>query len=125
MPNDILVLVDDLFFSAKIDATARSCGVSVEFVKTGRELLEKVRSGSPRVVILDLNGSTTQPLEVIQNLKSDPELKLTPVLGFFSHVQTELKEKALAWGCDSVIPRSLFSQRLAEILREHSQIEPV
>ena len=125
MPNDILVLVDDLFFSAKIDTTARSCGVPVEFVKTRRELLEKVRSGSPRVVILDLNGSTTQPLEVIQDLKSDPELSPTPVLGFFSHVQTDLKEKALALGCDSVIPRSLFSQRLAEILREHSQIESV
>jgi CheY-like chemotaxis protein len=120
MAKSILVLVDDLFFSAKIGATAQSCGVAVEFVKTRRELLEKVRSGSPRLVIVDLNASTTQPLEAIQDLKSDPELRPTSILAFFSHVQTELKERALAIGCDTVIPRSLFSQRLAEILSDHS-----
>jgi CheY-like chemotaxis protein len=120
MAKSILVLVDDLFFSAKIGATAQSCAVAIEFVKTRRELLEKVRSGSPGLVIVDLNGTSTQPLETIQDLKSDPVLRPTPVLAFLSHVQTELKEKALAIGCDKVIPRSLFSQRLAEILREHS-----
>jgi CheY-like chemotaxis protein len=120
MAKSILVLVDDLFFSAKIGATAQSCGVAVEFVKTRREVLEKVRSGSPRLVIVDLNASTTQPLEAIQDLKSDPELRPTSILAFFSHVQTELKERALAIGCDTVIPRSLFSQRLAEILSDHS-----
>ena len=122
MARNILVLVDDLFFSAKIGATAQSCGVPIEFVKTRSELLEKVRSSCPGLVIVDLNGSTTQPLETIQDLKADSELRSTPVLAFLSHVQTELKERALAIGCDTVIPRSLFSQRLAEILREHSQL---
>ena len=122
MARHILVLVDDLFFSAKIGATAQNCGVPVEFVKTRDALIERAKSSPPSLIIIDLNGSTTQPLEAIQDLKSDPQLRSTPVLAFLSHVQTELKEKALAIGCDTVIPRSLFSQRLAQILVEYSQV---
>ena|SRR5438093_1719249 len=121
MAKEILVLVDDLFFSAKIGATAHSCGVPVEFVKTKDALIERARSHPPGLIIVDLNGASTQPLETIRDLKSDPELRSTTVLAFLSHVQTGLKQKALATGCDTVIPRSLFSQRLAEILREHSK----
>jgi CheY-like chemotaxis protein len=120
MAKNILVLVDDLFFSTKISATAQSCGVPVEFVKTKDTLVERARSQPPGLIIVDLNGATTQPLETIRDLKADPELRSAPVLAFLSHVQTELKEQAISAGCDTVIPRSLFSQRLAEILRKHS-----
>jgi hypothetical protein len=37
-------------------------------------------------------------------------------VGFLSHVQTELAEKALAAGCQEVLPRSKFTADLAEIL---------
>ncbi|PYV43396.1 MAG: hypothetical protein DMG06_10815 [Acidobacteria bacterium] len=115
MAKEVVVLVDDLFFSSKIASTAHSCGVPVQFVKTKEALIE--------LIIVDLNGSTTQPLETIEALKSDPELRTMPVLAFLSHVQTELREKALSAGCNTVIPRSAFSHRLAEILSKHSQTQ--
>lgn len=121
MAKEVHILVDDLFFSSKIASTADSCGVSVQFAKTKDALIERVKSESPGLIIVDLNGSETQPLETIQELKSDPELCSMPILGFLSHVQTELKEKALSAGCNIVIPRSVFSQKLAQILSEHSQ----
>jgi hypothetical protein len=39
-----------------------------------------------------------------------------PLLGFFSHVEKELQQAALAAGYDQVIPRSVFSRDLAQIL---------
>jgi CheY-like chemotaxis protein len=119
--KEILALVDDLFFSSKISATAQSCGVTVQLVNTKEALIAKAKRVSPGLVIVDLNGATTRPLEAVQELKSETELDATPVLAFFSHVQTELKEKAVSAGCDSVIPRSVFSQKLAQILRQYSQ----
>jgi hypothetical protein len=50
------------------------------------------------------------------------ELKLSegskdiPLLGFFSHVQSELQRNALAAGYDEVLPRSLFARDLAHVL---------
>jgi len=39
------------------------------------------------------------------------------VIAFLSHVQTDLAERARAAGCADVMPRSKFTQNLAEILR--------
>jgi hypothetical protein len=36
-----------------------------------------------------------------------------------SHIQGDLKVKAQEAGCDMVVPRSAFSQNLAQILRRH------
>ena len=120
MAKEVIALIDDLFFSSKIASTAQSCGVPVQFLKTKDALIEKVKRQSAGLIIVDLNGSTTRPLETIQALKSDPELRSMPVLAFLSHGQTELKEKALSAGCNIVIPRSTFSQKLPQILIEHS-----
>jgi hypothetical protein len=38
------------------------------------------------------------------------------VVGFLSHVQTELAAQAQAAGCNEVLPRSSFTQNLAAIL---------
>jgi CheY-like chemotaxis protein len=121
MPKKILALVDDLFFSTKISSTAQSYNIPIELVKSKDNLLEQMNKEAPGLIIVDLNGASTQPLETIQALKSDPRFTSAPVLAFFSHVQTELKEKAFRAGCDSVLPRSAFSQNLVQILRAHSQ----
>jgi CheY-like chemotaxis protein len=121
MPKKVLALIDDLFFSTKISSTAQSCNIPIELVKTKDTLLEKLDRETPGLIIVDLNGSSTQPLETIRALKADPRYTSAPVLAYFSHVQTELKEKAFSAGCDSVLPRSAFSQNLAQILRTHSQ----
>ena len=38
------------------------------------------------------------------------------MIGFVSHVQTELKQRAKEIGCDTVVARSVFAQNLPAIL---------
>jgi hypothetical protein len=45
------------------------------------------------------------------------------VIGFLSHVQGDLKQKAHEVGCDMVLPRSAFSQNLPQLLRRHGASE--
>jgi hypothetical protein len=47
------------------------------------------------------------------------------VIGFLSHVQGDLKQKAHEVGCDMVLPRSAFSQNLPQLLRRHGAPEEV
>jgi CheY-like chemotaxis protein len=117
----IFAFVDDLFFAAKITETARKLNVKVEFVKTEKEILE--RSGEngeqkPSLIIFDLNNAAAKPLTAIPRLKAKLRKK-TAVIGFLSHVQGDLKVKALEAGCDMVLPRSAFSQNLPQLLRRH------
>jgi hypothetical protein len=117
----IFAFVEDLFFQAKIQETARKLNVKVEFVKTDKDLGERMQQngdGSPSLIIFDLNNVNAKPLTLIPKLKSKLK-KATSIIGFLSHVQGDLKQKAHEVGCDMVLPRSAFSQNLPQLLRRH------
>jgi CheY-like chemotaxis protein len=121
----IFAFIDDLFFMAKIQETARKLNVKVEFVKTEKDLLEHVKQNGeekPSLIIFDLNNANAKPLTLIPKLKSKLK-KETSIIGFLSHVQGDLKQKAHEVGCDMVLPRSAFSQNLPQLLRRHGAPE--
>ena len=118
MPDEVLVLVDDLFFSSKIASTARLCSVPARLLKTRGELLQNADPAKVKLVIIDLNGRTTEPVRAIQELKGLPGRNDIPILAFYSHVQTELGEEAREAGARWILPRSAFSARLARLLAE-------
>jgi DNA-binding NarL/FixJ family response regulator len=120
----IFSFVDDLFFQAKIQETARKLNVKVEFVKSESDLSERMKQNGeekPSLIIVDLNSNSVKPHSHIPKLKS--KLKKTSVIGFLSHVQGDLKQKAHEVGCDMVLPRSAFSQNLPQLLRRHGAAE--
>ena len=115
----ILAAVNDLFFVGKITAAAQRTGVSVEFVRGESEVLLKT-AGSAATLLLDLNDARLNPISLIAKLKADPLRKDVRVIGYLSHVQGELKREADQAGCDLVLPKSVFSQQLDDLLRQHS-----
>jgi CheY-like chemotaxis protein len=119
-PTRIFAFVDDLFFVAKIQEVSRKLNVKVEFVKTDKEITEKTEGSEekPSLIIVDLNSNGIKPLPVITKMRSKYK-KATSIVGFVSHVQGDLKVKAVEAGCDVVMPRSAFSQNLVSILRRH------
>jgi CheY-like chemotaxis protein len=115
----VLAVVEDLFFTAKINESAKHAGISVEFVKSEKDAIERAKA-SPALIIIDLNCHSIDPLKLVGTLKSDEETKRISLIGYLSHVQTELKLKAQQAGCDIVMPRSAFSQNLPQILKQHA-----
>jgi CheY-like chemotaxis protein len=111
----IIAVVDDMFFASKINSAANAAGRQVERVKSREQLEQSVYDQLPSLIIIDLNSERLDPLEAIEFLKSRPELSVAPVVGFVSHVETELIRRAQMAGCDYVMPRSAFSQLLPEI----------
>jgi len=121
----IFAFVDDLFFVTKMTDTARKLNVRLEFVKSFEELVEKIgerEDDKTSLVIFDLNNANAKPLVTIPKIKAKFKKGIS-ILGFVSHVQGELKIKALEAGCDSVMPRSAFSQNLPQLLRRHGAPE--
>jgi len=108
----VLALVDDLFFRAKIVETARQAGVEVACFATPEDLVEEAREHVPSLIVVDLN-SDQEPLAILDLLGPGNSV---PVVGFLSHVQTELAEKARQAGITRVMPRSEFSKELPSIL---------
>lgn len=115
----VLAVVSDLFFSVKIADAAKRAGMQVEFIKESKEVLEKAKL-KPTLIIFDLNFESIQPLKLIGKLKGNSDYKGVSLIGYLSHVQGELKQKAQEAGADMVMARSAFSQNLPQILKRHS-----
>lgn len=116
----IVAVLNDLMFTVKIQEAAKRAGVHAVFVKSESEALAEAKQ-NPAVVIVDLNNSALNALDVITKLKSDEATSNVKLLGYVSHVQADLKQAAEEKGCDVVMPRSAFSHNLAAILRRYAE----
>ena len=118
----VLAVVNDLFFSAKINEAAKGAGVTLKYVTTEKDLLEKAKA-DPVLIIFDLNFEAAHPIELIRKLKGTDEMKHISLLGYVSHVQTDLQRLAQEAGCDAVMSRSAFSKNLSQLLMQHAGAE--
>ena len=120
-PKRVLAVVSDLFFSVKISEAAKRNGLALEFVKESGEVLEKAKE-KPSLIVFDLNFEAVDPLKLIAKLKSSADTRSVSLLGYLSHLQSELKVQAQDAGCDMVLARSAFSQNMLVIFKRHAGI---
>jgi hypothetical protein len=122
----IYLFIEDLFLTAKINEAARKLGVKVAFVKNDKEALAELTSGEdenkPSLIVFDLNNANAKPLTTIPKLKGKLK-RSASIIGFLSHLQGDLKAKAVEAGCDVVMPRAAFSQNLPNLLRRYGAEE--
>jgi hypothetical protein len=119
-PTRIFCFIEDLFFQAKIQETAKKLGIKVEFVKGEKETVSRITDATepPTLLVFDLNNLNAKPMSLIPKFKTKFK-KATSIIGFLNHLQGDLKMKAIDAGCDTVMPRSAFSQSLPNLLRRY------
>jgi len=115
----VLAVLEDLFFTVKINESAKRAGLGITFVKSEHDVLEQAKH-HPALIIVDLNFHGVEPLKLIRRLKADDHTKGINLVGYLSHIQGELKQQAQEAGCNMVLARSAFSQNLPQILKRHA-----
>ena len=123
MKKRVVAVVDDLFFAAKIRATAEALGVPIEFARDADVLFETARQEPPAVILFDLHAQRLDPFALGARLKADETLRAVTLIGFFSHMQTELQQRARQAGFDRVMARSAFTKELPELMRSAERDE--
>ena len=117
--KQVLAVLEDLFFTVKINEAAKRAGLSIKFVKSEHDVLDQAKL-QPALIILDINFQGVDPLNLIRKLKTDENTRRISLVGYLSHIQGELKQQAQEAGCDMVLARSAFSQNLPQLLKRHS-----
>jgi hypothetical protein len=125
-PTRIYCFIEDLFILAKIQEVSKKLGIKVAFLKPEKDVVTKLtetrEEDRPALILFDLNNANAKPLTLIPKIKT--KLKRgTSIIGFLAHIQGELKSKAIEVGCDTVMPRSTFSQNLPGLLRRYGVVE--
>lgn len=113
-----IVVVEDLIFLSRIQQTAKLVNAEIETARLD-ELPARLSGAPVRAIILDLNHRSGCAVEALRTLKSDPSTENIPVIGFVSHVQGDVVRAAREAGCDMVMARSAFVQKLSELLQQY------
>jgi CheY-like chemotaxis protein len=117
----VVAIVPDLFFAAKLQATARATGAKLVLVPIPHAL-ERCAVAPPARVLVDLHAAGA--LALVRALKADARTARVPLVGFYSHVDTGLRAEALAAGADEALPRSAFVARLPALLADGAAPPP-
>jgi hypothetical protein len=98
----VAVLVPDLLFGSQVQGALRAAGHDVRVARSAAD------AGDAEVVVVDLMADVVDL----------PALAALPArtLGFFAHVQPEVREAALAAGVDQVVPRSRMHREGADLV---------
>lgn len=118
MNRKVIVAVDDMLFSSKIRAAAEHLETSLRFARTAESVISQALSDTPDLIIVDLQSQGIDPIHLANEIRRDQQLSEIPLLGFFSHIQVELQRSAVEAGFTKVVPRSVFSRDLGQILTD-------
>ncbi len=106
----ILVLVQDLFFRAKIDATARAGGWPVTCLG---DLPREGALPAARGCLIDLESAGPNAISGLRRIAA-----AMPTLAFAAHGKVELLAQARAAGCRAAVARSQLAAELPRLLAE-------
>src|ERR1022692_703609 len=91
----VLLVEDDPQAVGILEPILISKGFSVAIARDGVEGLEKVKLLSPDLLLLDVTMPRMNGIELCRRIKSDGELRLTPVIMLTGMSDLEVKLEAL------------------------------
>ncbi|MHB8233093.1 MAG: hypothetical protein ACYDHT_00415 [Solirubrobacteraceae bacterium] len=116
----MLALVPDLLFGSQVQGSLTAAGHDAQLVGNEARLRERLADDagatSPAVLVVDLTNPSFDGVAIVQALSAERLLDGVRTLAFFSHVDTEIGEKARAAGFDMVIPRSRMAREGAQLV---------
>ena len=110
----VAALIGDLLFGSKVQAALEAAGHEVDLITGAVEAWDEV--GGIDLLVIDLTSPDVDGVELFETLATGGELHDVRTLGFFAHVQPEVRERALAAGFDLVVPRSRMAREGAQLV---------
>jgi CheY-like chemotaxis protein len=110
----VAALIEDLLFGSKVQAALEAAGHEVDLVSGAVEAWDEV--GGIDLLIIDLTSPDVDGVQLFETLAAGGELHDVRTLGFFAHVEPEVRARALAAGFDLVVPRSRMAREGAQLV---------
>jgi DNA-binding NarL/FixJ family response regulator len=115
----VVALTADLLFGSRIEGDLTVAGNDVELIPDEARLrarLTEADKPAADVLVVDLVDEDLQGAALVESLTAEGMLGQMRTLGFYSHVDTQARERAEQAGFDLVIPRSRMAREGAALL---------
>lgn len=110
----IALLSPDLLFGSKVEGALGIAGHTVNRFATS----ERLTAAAPfhDLVIFDLTAEGIDGPDLLHALRERGEIGTVPTLGYYSHVDTETRTRALEAGFTRVVPRSRMARECVALV---------
>ena len=108
----ILIVEDNEMNRDMLCRRLRRRGFAVEVAVDGQEAVDKCKSLSPALVLMDLSLPVIDGWTATRMLKSNPTTAGIPVIALTAHAMHGDREKALDAGCDEYETKPVVFDRL-------------
>jgi len=123
----VLVVDDDRDNRVMMRYFLESWGYAVELAEDGVEGIDKARSLSPGLILLDLEMPVMDGFEACRRIKDDPETEHIPVMLFTAREATADKIRGIRGGADDYVVKTVepeeIQARIEMILRRSQRYE--
>jgi len=106
----VFVFEPDLIFSSKLDGLSRLMGVEFRIFAELDEFMDAAYAEKPGALIVNLDVIKSDKLQTLLNVG-------IPVMGYYSHVHSEVARAAVQLGVGEVVTRGAFFANSQSLVR--------
>ena len=118
--SKILIVEDNEMNRDMLSRRLTRKGYEIEMAVDGQEGLDKMRSWSPDVVLMDMGLPVLDGWEATSQAKADAELAGIPIIALTAHAMEADRQKALAAGADDFDTKPVNLSGLLEKIENQS-----
>ncbi len=104
----VLAHVPDLLFGSKVQGMLSAGGHDVSLVGTEPAVREQIREAD--VLVVDLTADDVAGIALLEALMAEELVGDAKTLAFYSHVDADVRRRAIDAGFDLVVPRSRIAR---------------
>jgi DNA-binding response OmpR family regulator len=110
----VALLCPDLLFGSKLEGGLRAAGHEVDRYDT--EDMARAAVDEHDVLVVDLTAEDYDGAVLVESMRMGRELEGVPVIGFYAHVDQDVRRRAEQAGFDLVVPRSRMNREMAGLV---------
>jgi two-component system cell cycle response regulator DivK len=95
----------------------RAHGYAAEPVRDGRDALARARAFAPDLVVMDIQMPHITGLELIEQMKADPELMATPIMAVTAYAARGDEERIRDAGAEGYVSKPISVVKFVEAVR--------
>ena len=118
MSTTVLLCDDEDILRQLVRATLGNGEYSIVEAADGDESLELARQTRPDLIVLDMMMPGRSGLEVLRELRADPEISATPVIMLTARARESDRDEATAAGADRYLAKPFSPLELLSVVED-------
>jgi DNA-binding response OmpR family regulator len=112
----VALLCPDLMFGSRVEEALRAAGHEV--TRYDGEDMARAAVDQADVLVLDLAADEFDAPTLVESMRMGRELEGVATVGFYPHVDQEIRRRADEAGVDVVVPRSRMAREAATVVEK-------